>query len=80
MNIPDYETRISEVSVIGPFYKLLLLRSLRMDRCMLMCKWMVRNTEEMGPAFVGIYMYIYVHIHTYIHIFTYEYTCIYTHI
>mmetsp|Transcript_15052 Transcript_15052/g.14432 ORF Transcript_15052/g.14432 Transcript_15052/m.14432 type:complete len:1794 (-) Transcript_15052:1278-6659(-) len=52
MNIPDYETRISEVSVIGPFYKLLLLRSLRMDRCMLMCKWMVRNTEEMGPAFV----------------------------
>ena len=52
MNIPDYETRISEVPVIGPFYKLLLLRSLRMDRCMLMCKWMVRNTEEMGPAFV----------------------------
>ena len=52
MTIPDYENRIGELAVIGPFYKLLLIRSLRMDRCMLMCKWMVRHTEEMGPPFV----------------------------
>jgi dynein heavy chain len=52
MNIPDYEQRIAEVPIIGPFYKLLLVRSLRMDRCMLMCKWFVRHIEEMGPAFV----------------------------
>lgn len=52
MNIPDYETKLTEVAVIGPFLRLLLVRSLRMDRCMLMCKWFVRHTEEMGPAFV----------------------------
>jgi len=52
MNIPDYEQKITEVQVIGPFYRLLLVRSLRMDRCMLMCKWFVRNVEEMGPTFV----------------------------
>lgn len=50
--IPDYESRISEVKDIGSFYKLLLVRSLRMDRCMLMSRWFVRNTEEMGPKFV----------------------------
>ena len=53
MNIPDYEGRFSEVpNGVGPFYKLLLVRSLRVDRCMLMCRWFVRNVEEMGPAFV----------------------------
>lgn len=52
MNIPDYEQKIGEVQIIGPFYRLLVVRSLRMDRCMLMCKWFVRNTEQMGPTFV----------------------------
>ena len=52
MNIPEYETKIAEVPIIGPFYKLLLVRSLRVDRCMLMCKWFVRNIEDMGPQFV----------------------------
>eukprot|EP01040_Poterioochromonas_malhamensis_P004773 gene4773-5123_t len=52
MNIPDYEQKIADVPVIGPFYRLLLVRALRMDRCMLMCRWFVRHTEEMGPAFV----------------------------
>lgn len=37
---------------IGPFYKLLLVRSLRMDRTILTCKEFVRNTAEMGPPFV----------------------------
>ena len=52
MNIPDYETRIGEVPIIGPFYKLLLVRSLRVDRCLLMCKWFIRNIEAMGPTYV----------------------------
>ena len=52
IGIPDYESRISDAKDIGPFYKLLLVRSLRMDRCMLMSRWFVRNTEEMGPRFV----------------------------
>lgn len=52
MNIPEYESRIAEVPIIGPFYKLLLIRSLRVDRCMLMCKKFVRAIEEMGPKYV----------------------------
>jgi dynein heavy chain len=52
LNIPEYETKIAEVPVIGPFYKLLLVRSLRMDRCMLVSKWFVRNIELMGPRYV----------------------------
>lgn len=52
MNIPDYEQKINEVPVIGPFFKLLLVRSLRVDRCMLMSRWFIRHTEEMGPKFV----------------------------
>lgn len=52
MNIPDYEQKIAEVPIIGPFYRLLLVRALRVDRCMLMCRWFVRNIEEMGPAYV----------------------------
>jgi len=52
MDIPDYETKLNEVQGIGPFYRLLLVRSLRMDRCMLMCRWFIRNIEEMGPTYV----------------------------
>lgn len=50
--IPDYETSLTETIATGPFLRLLLVRSLRMDRCMLMCKWFVRHTDAMGPAFV----------------------------
>jgi len=52
MNIPDYEQRIVDTPIVGAFYKLLLVRSLRMDRCLLVCKWFIRNVEEMGPAYV----------------------------
>ncbi|CAM9799127.1 unnamed protein product [Ectocarpus fasciculatus] len=52
INIPDYESRIAEVKDIGPFFKLLLVRALRMDRCKIMCRWFVRNITEMGPAYV----------------------------
>ncbi|KAL3815567.1 hypothetical protein ACHAXA_000299 [Cyclostephanos tholiformis] len=50
--IPDYEQRLKEQIDIGPFLKLLLVRSLRVDRSILMCKQFIRNTKEMGPTFV----------------------------
>jgi len=52
INMPEYENKIAEVPVIGPFYKLLLVRSLRMDRCMLVSRWFVKSIEDMGPRFV----------------------------
>jgi len=51
MAIPDYEGRIAEQTDIGPFLKLLLVRSLRVDRCILTCREFLRGTKEMGPAF-----------------------------
>jgi dynein heavy chain len=50
--IPDYEQRLKDQNDIGPFLKLLLVRSLRVDRSILMCKEFIRNTKDMGPAFV----------------------------
>lgn len=50
--IPDYETRIAENETIGPYYKLLLVRSLRMDRTILTTKEFIRNTQQMGPKYV----------------------------
>jgi dynein heavy chain len=52
MMIPDYENRIAENEEIGPFLKLLLVRSLRMDRSMITCKEFIQNTKEMGLRFV----------------------------
>jgi dynein heavy chain len=52
MNIPDFESRINEIPIIGPFYRLLVVRSLRVDRCMLMSKWFIKNIEEMGAKYV----------------------------
>lgn len=52
IGIPDYETKIAEVAHVGAFYKLLVVRMLRMDRCMLMSRWFVKSTEQMGPRFV----------------------------
>eukprot|EP00956_Cyclotella_meneghiniana_P009264 scaffold12733_cov74-Cyclotella_meneghiniana.AAC.6 len=50
--IPDYEQQLADQSEIGPFLKLLLVRSLRVDRSILMCKEFIRNTKEMGSSFV----------------------------
>jgi len=52
MAIPDYEQRLSDNATIGPFLKLLLLRSLRVDRTNLMCKQFVANTKEVGERYV----------------------------
>lgn len=50
--IPDYEQRLKGQPDIGSFLKLLLVRCLRVDRTILMCKEFIRNTKEMGPTFV----------------------------
>ena len=47
-----YEQRLGDRADVGPFLKLLLVRCLRVDRSILMCKEFVRNTKEMGPSFV----------------------------
>lgn len=52
IGIPDYEAKIADIPVIGPFYKLLIVRSLRVDRCQLMVKWFIKNTAEMGEKYV----------------------------
>ena len=50
--IPDYETRISENVEIGPFLRLLVVRMLRMDRCILQARDFIKATPQMGPRFV----------------------------
>jgi dynein heavy chain len=50
--IPYYQQKISEQSDIGPFMKLLLVRSMRVDRSILMAKEFLRNTKEMGSTYV----------------------------
>ncbi|KAH8056491.1 dynein light chain binding protein [Aureococcus anophagefferens] len=52
MAVPDYETKIAENLEIGPFLRLLVLRSLRMDRCILQTKEFIRSTPQMGPRYV----------------------------
>ncbi|KAJ8600462.1 hypothetical protein CTAYLR_001460 [Chrysophaeum taylorii] len=52
MAIPDYESKINENSDVGPFYRLLVIRSLRMDRCILQAKEFIRSTPQMGPRYV----------------------------
>jgi len=50
--IPEYERRIQDEDHVGPFYKLLLLRSLRLDRTILAAKDFIRHTPEMGLKYV----------------------------
>lgn len=50
--IPDYENRIAENESIGPYLKLLLVRSLRMDRTILSTKEFIRNTPQMGVKYI----------------------------
>ena len=50
--IPDYDLKISEAGQTGPWMKLLLVRSLRMDRTVLAVQEFVRKTAQMGPRYV----------------------------
>ena len=52
ISIPDYEQKILDQADVGPFLKLLLVRCLRVDRSILMCKEFLRKTREMGPSYV----------------------------
>ena len=51
--IPDYDSKLAEQSDIGPFFKLLLVRSLRMDRAILTAKEFIRETPVMGEYYVA---------------------------
>ena len=48
----DYEQRLLDQSDIGSFLRLLLVRSLRLDRSIYMARKFIRNTKEMGSAYV----------------------------
>lgn len=52
ISIPDYEQKILDQGNSGSFLKLLLVRCMRVDRSILMAKEFLRNTKEMGPAYV----------------------------
>merc|ERR1711968_99062 len=51
MAIPDYEQRFGELADIGPFLKLLLVRSLRLDRSVLGVKQFIEGTPQTGKRF-----------------------------
>jgi dynein heavy chain len=52
MPLPDYQQKVDAESDIGPFLKLLLMRCLRFDRSIPTSMEFLRDTEELGPAFV----------------------------
>merc|ERR1711871_1470248 len=51
MAIPDYEQRFADSPDIGAFLKMLLVRSLRMDRTTLAVKQFIDGTPQIGPRF-----------------------------
>ena len=52
LEIPDFHTMLTENKEIGPWLRLLLVRSLRTDRTLLVVRDFVRQTEQMGERFV----------------------------
>eukprot|EP01029_Cantina_marsupialis_P005375 TRINITY_DN157_c1_g2_i1.p1 TRINITY_DN157_c1_g2~~TRINITY_DN157_c1_g2_i1.p1 ORF type:complete len:3733 (+),score=1529.44 TRINITY_DN157_c1_g2_i1:1436-11200(+) len=50
--IPDLEMNLTENRDTGAFLRLLLLRSLRIDRTLLVVREFVRQTPQMGPRYV----------------------------
>ena len=50
--IPDFEQKITENTEIGPFLRLCVLRSLRIDRAILQAKEFIRSTAAMGEKYV----------------------------
>ena len=51
MAIPDYEQRFADAGEIGPFLKMLLVRSLRMDRTTLAVQQFISGTKQTGPRY-----------------------------
>jgi dynein heavy chain len=52
MAIPDYDQRLLDQQEIGPFLRLLIIRSLRVDRTTLACSSFIEKTREIGPRYV----------------------------
>ena len=50
--IPDYETAISTDARLGPWFKLVILRTLRLDRAELAIKDFIKGTKEIGSRYV----------------------------
>ena len=50
--IPGYEQSLKEDKNLGPFLRLLLVRSLRVDRTLLCMTDFVRTSAQMGPRYV----------------------------
>ena len=47
--VPDYETAIAADTRLGPWFRLVILRVLRLDRSMLAIRDFIKATEEIGP-------------------------------
>ena len=50
--IPDYHLQIADNKDTGAWLRLLLLRSMRVDRTLLVMREFVQSTPEMGPSYV----------------------------
>ena len=50
--IPDFDMAMSENVDVGPWLRLLLVRSMRMDRTLLVVKDFIRHTPRMGARYV----------------------------
>ena len=50
--VPDYETAIAADTRLGPWFRLVILRALRLDRSMLAIRDFIKATEEIGPRYV----------------------------
>jgi dynein heavy chain len=51
-NVPDYETAIQTDNLLGPWIRLVILRTLRLDRSMLAIKQFIKGVKEIGPRYV----------------------------
>jgi dynein heavy chain len=50
--VPDYETAIAADAKLGPWFRLVILRVLRLDRAMLAIRDFIKGTVEIGPRYV----------------------------
>ena len=50
--VPDYEAQLANTPDVGAFNRLLLIRSLRMDRTLLCISDFIKSTAAMGPRYI----------------------------
>ena len=51
--VPDYATAIDGDRRLGPFHRLLIVRTLRVDRATIAIKDFIKATEKIGPKYVA---------------------------